>query len=107
MTAPVNMNQLLYQSPQVDKVPVGEQLRLEMFTRDRDVYEQERLRLNTETVQQPVEPDHTRVMDNRARPDKPREAPQRRPRPRSATVRGKTFVLKPHADESVIIDRFV
>ena len=67
MTGPIHMNQVLYQTPTVEKIHQAEHHHPEVMQRQATAEEMAQLRVRTETVQQPVQPEHSRELDNQKR----------------------------------------
>lgn len=84
MTTPVNLNQVIYQTPTVEKVQVNEQQIPEAAQRQASMEEMVKFRLRTETVQEAVHPEGSREVDEDGGRKK-----ERRSKKRSADKDGK------------------
>ncbi|MBU2548537.1 MAG: hypothetical protein KKB20_09025 [Proteobacteria bacterium] len=77
MTGPVNMNQVLIQTPSVEKVQQAEQYNPENTQRHDSLQEQAQTRQRSETVQQSVQPENKHLVED---DEKEREESGRRKR---------------------------
>ncbi len=67
MTGPVHMNQVIFQTPTVEKIQQAEQQNPDQTQRQATVESQAQLRQKTETVQDAVESEDSRFVENEER----------------------------------------
>ena len=64
MPDPVNMNQVIYQTPNVEKIQLTEQQHPDQMQRFAAAQEMANLRVRTETVQETVKPEDPNILDH-------------------------------------------
>ena len=104
MSGPVHMNQVIFQTPSVEKVHQAEHQTPDQGQRQATVEEQEQMRQRTETVQRTDSSEHTQAVKN----DKEeRERSRKRKHARGdGTAPGEEEQARPHAerDAGSIVD---
>lgn len=92
MSGPIHLNQVIFQTPNVEKIQQTELQNPDMTQRHAAVEEQIKHRQKTETVQTSVEPEQTRYVENEERKrekgrkrKKPFEAPPEEPADKKVT----------------------
>lgn len=64
MSGPVHMNQVIFQTPSVEKIHQAQQQNPEQFQRFVHLEEQNQIRKHTETVQTPVQTENSRELES-------------------------------------------
>jgi hypothetical protein len=67
MSGPVHLNQVIFQTPNVEKIHETDRQNPEMTHRHIIHEDQAQLRQRTETVQQSVQPEESRILDERGK----------------------------------------